>query len=410
MFSRDVRLYIIATAILAFTIINGIYPMLFNLYLLRLGYGPEFIGLVNSAGMFSTAIFAMPASALAFKFGTRRSIIFGTSLATACSALLPLLAFLPAGTQEPTTIICRILGDFGFTLFAVNSIPFLSNASRPEERGHVFSVRQSMWPLFGFIGSLAGGVLPALTARLLSTTVDSAAAYRWPLVLSALLCLPAITALIMTDKHETADEQESRQESNGSDAMPWALIGAAAVVGLLRSASVGVARTFFNVYLDDFLGLPTTTVGTLYATAQLLSTPAPLLTPFLIDRIGAKHTVVVATLGVALSTLPLALIPNPITATGGRLFMAGLSSMSFAAMSVFQMGLVKPRWRSVIAGANTMARGLSWALLSLGGGYLITFTGYRELFLLGALLSAAGATFFGLFFAKDRGEYANEPA
>ena len=38
-FNRNVRLYLFTTALLGFTIFGGIYPVLFNLYLLRLGHG-----------------------------------------------------------------------------------------------------------------------------------------------------------------------------------------------------------------------------------------------------------------------------------------------------------------------------------------------------------------------------------
>jgi predicted MFS family arabinose efflux permease len=190
--------------------------------------------------------------------------------------------------------------------------------------------------------------------------------------------------------------------------MPWALLAAMAVVGLLRSASIGIARTFFNVYLDESLGLPTATVGTLYATAQVLSTPGPLLTPWLVSKIGNRRTVILGTSLVAVSTLLLAFVRHPLAATVGRMGMSGFSSLGFAALSVFQMELVRPRWRSTLSAANTMARGTSWALLSLIGGYIITGVGYQALFLLGAALSGAGAVFFWLYFRRPRGEYTRQ--
>ena len=46
MFGLDVRLYLISLA-LANSAFMGIYGVLLNLYILRLGFGPEFIGLLQ---------------------------------------------------------------------------------------------------------------------------------------------------------------------------------------------------------------------------------------------------------------------------------------------------------------------------------------------------------------------------
>ena len=59
-FNRDVRLYLITTMLIGLTVDGGVYTVLFNLYLLRLGYGPEFIGLVNGSGMLLFASSACP--------------------------------------------------------------------------------------------------------------------------------------------------------------------------------------------------------------------------------------------------------------------------------------------------------------------------------------------------------------
>ena len=44
LFNRDVRLVLFSQALIGFTIFGGVYTVLLNLYLLRLGYGPQMIG------------------------------------------------------------------------------------------------------------------------------------------------------------------------------------------------------------------------------------------------------------------------------------------------------------------------------------------------------------------------------
>ena len=77
--SRNARLYFITASLIGFTL-EGVHALLFNLYLLRLGYGPEFIGLVNGIGMCAFAISSLPAGRLTQRWGCRRNYAPGISL------------------------------------------------------------------------------------------------------------------------------------------------------------------------------------------------------------------------------------------------------------------------------------------------------------------------------------------
>ena len=61
---RDVYLYLLAAFLVGLTVYGGIFTVLLNLYLLRLGYGTEFVGLLNATGRFAFAAFCLPAGAL----------------------------------------------------------------------------------------------------------------------------------------------------------------------------------------------------------------------------------------------------------------------------------------------------------------------------------------------------------
>ena len=62
--------------------IFGMYLVLLNLYLLRLGYGPEFIGLVQGTGIFAIVALSMPASAAGRRWGLHGLIVGGISAAS----------------------------------------------------------------------------------------------------------------------------------------------------------------------------------------------------------------------------------------------------------------------------------------------------------------------------------------
>ncbi len=64
-------------ALLAFAYF-GLQGVLLNLYLLRLGFGLEFIGLLNGSGQLLWAAAALPSGALGRRIGLRPALILGT--------------------------------------------------------------------------------------------------------------------------------------------------------------------------------------------------------------------------------------------------------------------------------------------------------------------------------------------
>ncbi|HWQ11739.1 MAG TPA: hypothetical protein VNL77_03010, partial [Roseiflexaceae bacterium] len=141
-----------------------------------------------------------------------------------------------------------------------------------------------------------------------------------------------------------------------------------------------------------------------------LAVPAALATPLLAARWGTARAVLAGSLGIALSLLPLALVPHWSAAGLGFMGVMALASIRRPAVMVFSMELVAPGWRAAMSGATTMAVGLSWAAMAWGGGYLITALGYRSLFIIGAGLTGTGALLFWAYFHRPRGEFARGTA
>ena len=120
LFNRDVRLFLIAVALIRFAAFGSIYTVLLNLYLLRLGYGPEFVGLVNAVGMFASAAFSLPASALGRRWSSRRIMIAGLSLSVVGFGALPLNEFTPLTWRVGWILVAYFLAWLGSTLYIVN--------------------------------------------------------------------------------------------------------------------------------------------------------------------------------------------------------------------------------------------------------------------------------------------------
>jgi MFS family permease len=400
-FSRDARLVTATGALISFNIL-GIYGVLLNLYLLRLGYGPKFVGLLSAAGWLAWGAVSLPAGALGGRWGVRRLMIVGVALATVGRGLLPLAELLPHAMRPGWLVSGSVLGNLGTATWVVTFSPFLIGASGGEERDHVFSVFFALVSLFSFAGSTTAGLLPGLFGTILGVSLDQPSPYRYALFVAVALMVPGIWALLATREGVAAKPQRTR---DGVGQFPFTIICLMALVYLLRSAGEGVMLTFFNVYLDDGIHVSTALIGAVMASGQLVSILTALVVPILIARLGKGRTILLGLLGMALGLLPSALIRHWIAAGVGFACFSAMLSIINATFYVFSQEAVSPGWRPAMSGALTTAQGASLSALALGGGYAITAFGYRSPFLIAAGLTMAGALIFWSFYPRvQRGE------
>ena len=415
LFNRDVRLYLV-TAVLRGFAWDGIRVVLLNLYLLRLGYGPEFIGLVNGAGALAFSLFCLPAGLLDRRWGSRRLLIAGLGLSALGLLLLPLAEAVPAGWQAGWLMAMYVVVNFGFALYFVNGLPFLMSATGSEERHYAFSVHIALVPMAAFAGSLVGGLLPGLASELLDIPTNDPAAYRYSIMLAGLVMVPAVLAMLATRpaharrgtaKVSSASLARSGTPSAGS-AAPYALIILLSAVVMFRFGAWGTLTTFFNVYLDDGLALSTALIGVLVAAGRLVAVPAALAAPLVVQRWGERRTIALGTLAMGLTMVPLALIPEWGVAGLGSLGASIAYYSTTGPIQVYSQEVVAPAWRGTMSGALGLGAGLSLAVVSLLGGMAIATRGYPIVFLGGVLMAAAGALLFWAYFRYPRGELARK--
>lgn len=371
-FSHDVRMYLVVSALYGLGYF-GINAVLLNLYLLRLGYDAEFVGLANASTAIAFALTSIPSGALGARWGYRNTVMLGVACVASGMGLVPLAEMLPMALQAPGIVISRLFTGLGFALYVVNTYPYLVGATSEAERGYVFSIQVALSPTMGFVGSLIAGVLPDLFARFLGTTLDSPDPFRIPIILSGALLMPGLWALLTTTKVETRTVTTERTLSRG--AFPLMIITMLSLAAMFRMTSEGASRSFFNVYLDEALAVGTAQIGLLIAVGQLLAGPAALFAPAMVHRFGKIPTIVVGTWGIAASLFVMALVPHWSVAGLGFMGLIAMLSIVRAVANVVQMEIVTPGWRGVTSGIVSTAMGTGFSSMALGGGYLATAAG-----------------------------------
>ncbi len=409
LFSRDVRLYLISGTLMGLCWM-GIYGVLFNLYLLRLGYELAFIGLINAATALTYALFSLPAGALGGRWSVRRTMVLGYGLVVAGFLLPPLAPVIPVSWRTGWLLVTYCLGVAGASLYMVNGSVFLMGATGEAERSHAFSVQTALSPLAAFFGSLMGGFLPGLFAVWSGGSLDDPAPYGYALLTAAALLSLGIPVLLATRESVPVDIEESAAPVGRAWSAPLFLVGFLALVQMLQGAGEGAARTFFNVYLDTGLGVTTHLIGILAAVGQLAAVPTAFVTPLLIARWRYGPTFIGASLGMACSLLPMALIPRLGAVSLGYIGVMAMSAVWRPPFLVYRLEIVSLRWRATMSGASNMSMGLSWAVMGLFGAQIADSVGYGGVFLAGAILTTSGAALFWLFDRVPRGEYARRTA
>lgn len=406
--SPAILLYLLGAALVGFALDGGVYAVLLNLYLTRLGYGPELIGLINSAGQLTFALFSLPAGAIGSRWGTRRALLLGMTMMMIGTLIAPLADVLGPAVQMGWLIGNSILIYVGMALFFVNTSPFVMEAVEAQRRAKVFSIQTGMMSLASFAGSLLSGLLPPLFASMLGTSLSQPAPYRYALMIAGIALIPALASIYFSRPVLVPQEDQPVLLKAGAEVKRAApILGVVvmiALVRLLQVAGIASTNTFFNVYLDSQLHVPIGQIGLIVAAGRLLGVPSALTSSTLAQRFGARNVVIGSSLLTVLAILPMAFIQHWLAAAFTFICIVSLSWVRYAVSQIFFLELVPPSRRAIVAGVTEMAAGLTFTGITFGGGFIITLLGYRTLFLTGAAMTLLSVILFWLAFGRASGD------
>ncbi len=390
------------------TLDGGITTVIQNLYALRLGFGPELIGLINSLGMLVFALLSLPSGRIGERYGHHRIMRAGAVVIFGGALLVPITGLVPDNLRAIVLVLSGLLTNIGLAGYYANAAPYVVAWTGAENRTSVFSTQSAVFSTFGFAGSLVGGLLPGAVAALLGVTLQAAVPYQITLSLVPLAALIPLRMLWLMREPPTLHEPDSPVRAAAATAgapataalaqlSPLTLIGLFALMRFLMVGGVGSATTFFNVYMDNGLGASTAVIGGFQAAAKLLGVPIALAVPWLTRRFGNARVVLVTALIVSCSLFPMGLIPVWWVAGLSYMGVWVLTPVRYAAFMVISMERTPRASRGTMNGAQEMFGGLSFALVAFVGGRVIAGMGYMPLFVFTAFMSLSGVLLFVWF-------------
>ncbi|MBN1247928.1 MAG: MFS transporter [Anaerolineae bacterium] len=386
-FAHDARQLILASGLITGSFL-GLFSLLRSLYLLRLGFTPAYVGIYYAIGSFAFMAMGMPSGALGQRFGTRRIMLLSVWLTVAGMAILPVGEMVAPKLRTVIPVVSQLVLTVGWSSIAVNLVPALMAVTEPSNRSSAYAMSSALQGIGTLVGTVVGGALPGLIARVAGLTTADPAPYAIALLIGALLGLLAIGPLRKVRGGQRPTDGAHAALQRG----PFPLLPVAAMVAyvFLRHAGWTTCQAFCGPYMDTELLLSTTTIGLVTGIGQVAAVLVVFAIPRLAERWHHGWIVATSTAILAISLLLLALVPHWIAVAVGLLGVQVASSLWLPALQVFQMELVPDAWRAIAYGALTTAMGSGFGVMSLFGGYFIDRQGYRPLFQLGVVLSVAG--------------------
>jgi MFS family permease len=401
-FQRNARLYLISNALSGVT--TGILLVIYNLYLVSLGYGADFIGLVLFVGAIGAGIAIFPAGLCTDRFGGKPVLIWSNLL----------IGFAGLGQilfRQPLPLLASafVAGIGGACTIVVNA-PFLTKNSVPGERSHLFSLNIALGLVTTVAGNIIGGVLPVWFRNiswlmtplppglgLVLAVQPGIRSYQLSLLFAGVIAVPSLVPLFMLKESRTP--RGANKEGNPSNLAPtWIstnlLVSFRAVlcsaifllvlVQALIGAGAGLFIPYFNIYFVQQLNASPALFGLLSGATTAVTALLTLLAPGLARRIGKVNSVVVTQVSSIPLLVAIGLIPLLPLAAIFYLFRQGLMDMSAGVLQVFSMEAVGERHRGIANSGYQAAFLVPWAFTAPLGGLMIVHFGYPAVFIGGA--------------------------
>ncbi len=424
-FQRNARLFLLSNVLSGVT--AGILLVLYNLYLISLGYHADFVGAVLFIGTLGAGLTIFPAGACIDRFSGKIILIFSSVLIGIAGAGQILFR------QPLPLLISAFVVGVGLAFFLVITAPFLTLNSTPEERPHLFSMNISLGLITLVLGEVIGGILPTWfrsipwlmaplpsgASSLLSSQPD-ARSYQLALLFAGIIAAPSFIPLFMMSNvrpprrtgHVSSLPWTKKRSGNQTPVYsrgvplrsPLAARGKAflsytislintllhsaffilVLVYVLTGFGAGLFIPYFNIYFVQHLNASPALFGLIDGGANAITALLTLTAPRLVQRLGKINTITLTRLASIPLLLTIGLTSILPLAALFYLFRQGAMDMSAGILQVFSMESVSEKHRGLANSSYQAAFQVPWAVAAPIGGLMIVHFGYPPIFVLGA--------------------------
>jgi MFS family permease len=400
-FSHNARLYLLNVVIVGAAM--GVFRLLFNFYVLSLGYNEALLGRLITVSSLTALLAALPMGYLADVIGRKRSLLLSGTLMSA--SIMAIVLWPSDGMLYGMNVVSGI----GQSLGAVTMAPFLMENSGDKERTYLFSFSSGLQMAMASVGNWVGGYLPTWIGSTREVPAISSEAYAGALMVVSLTVAIGLIplALLRTPPLQLSEKSVFAPVAYAS--RKPALLGKLILPMLITAIGAGLIMPFMNIFFRQVHHQTDPVIGSLFAWGSLAMGLGLLLAPPLADRMG-KIRLVVVTQSLSIPFLIiLGFSPLFWMSAFAYYIRLALMNMSSPVYQTFVMEHVEPSARATVASLVSMAWNFGWAFSPTVSGYLQVQYGFGPSFLGTIILYIVSTIMYYVFFLRGKPRQAPAP-
>jgi MFS family permease len=374
-FNVNIKLLLLRTIIMG--LYAGIYGIIFNLYILDMGYRADFLGLLLSVSLLTSSVMSIPAGILCDRFDRRKLMLVSSVLSVA--TVVPIFIL---HSPYALLLFSALYGVFS-AISAVCLTPVLAeNCDR--ETVHVFSMNASLGWIASVVGCAVGGIVPGLWAGYFA----SGNSYRLTLLSSLVLLLAGCIFLGLMKAGKSCPVRTARKRMPFSlkDLRPSGMVLKFTLTSVTFGVASGMIVPYFNIYFMKVINMGVLEIGLTSAAAGAFMVVGFILTPYLASKIGKVRSAVVSKILSAPFLILMAITTDFALVAIGYVAYMFLINMAGPATTSFQMEQIRPQEQGYAVGLMSTGSCLAVSASSFISGVLIA----NGNFLVPFLLTCAG--------------------
>jgi MFS family permease len=346
-----------------------IYVLLYNLYLLDLGYREDFVGQVSSASTAGMVAAILPAAVLARRWGLGK-MLFVSFAAVAAISVVRVLA---AGRAPLLALAC--LQGVAFSLYVVSLAPAIARLTGDKARAAGFSFSTSSAIALGILGGWLGGHLPGWLGG------------KRPAMLAG-------CALVALALWPSARLRIAPAPLEGAKLYPRnSFVVRFLIVWAIWNLATGACNPFFTTFFAR-LHTPVERIGWIMSGSQLAQVLALMLAPWVLRRMGLVSGTAAMLMATALALGGLAAGPAGWAAAAVFMTYTSCQWMSEPGVNTLLMERVREPERTGASALMMLVAFAAQLVASLAGGAAIAKFGYSAMLVCAAGLAAVAAVAF----------------
>jgi MFS family permease len=284
-FKPNARFYLLSVLVTGATM--GVFRLLFNFYVLSLGYDEGLLGNLITTSNTTALIMALPMGYLVDLWGRKNSLMIRTLV---LGGAVILMALFPS---QLIFIIMNIALGIAMSIGSVVTGPFMMENSDEKERSYLFSFSSGIRMAAVSAGNWIGGYLPSWVAGFQEVDPESSSAYAGALLIIALVSLIGIIPIIFIRRNKVSNVRDGFFAPITFAKENPRLLGKVFTPLLIVSIGAGLFVPFMNVFFRLEHNQSDMVVGSLMAWGSLAMGVGLLLAPPLADRWGKLRLVVI---------------------------------------------------------------------------------------------------------------------